>query len=152
MNEIKININCDGKHCGDCHLKEYSLSSMFCNAFGGEIKMDLGEDGQGEFVGYLRLQDCLDAETKDSVFPFVFRNKHNVRHQENEACCGNCQNFILDNTQGPINLKNLKTQATRGVRIGDCLLAKEEKSPIIQTIDQDVCDAHKFREAQNGNK
>ena len=155
MTEIKISIECDGKYCGECRLKESSLSAMYCMAFEGELKMDLGESGSGDFKGYLRLPECLDAGVEHENQPDIwsFKKKYNVRHRENEeACCNNCQSFLFDKTGEVFKFTDIKTLEVKNVQLGECLLAKEERTPVTKTVPWDVCDAYKLvvKEVQNG--
>ena len=57
MVKIVIEIEADGKYCGECRLREFSLGCMYCNAFEGELKHEPSK-------GLRRLKVCLDSEEK----------------------------------------------------------------------------------------
>ena len=144
MHEIKINIDCEEIHCGNCSLTETHLTGIYCRAFHNVLEFD--------DKGCKRVPECINADTENegSFGPFFFKNKYHVRYKENEACCENCQKFVIDKSGETFRFVSLVTKKAEDVRLGDCLLAKEEKRSIIKTIVCHVCDAHRLREAQDG--
>jgi hypothetical protein len=140
MNEIKININCEGGYCGRCCLqKYYPPGNMTCRVFPGAMQADKDK-------GYRRLPLCLAADiNQDALY---FKKKYNV-HLHNDSdnrCCGNCQNFTFDKASQTYRFTDIKTHTTKDVQLGICELAKQEGNPIIDNMPDSVCDAHTMRE------
>jgi hypothetical protein len=136
MSEIKINIECSGKYCGNCSHRAYArvlLSGdvegknancqIFSKNLTGEKDFDTVKDSE-------RCRECLDAE-------------RNYRHAKGRESCNNCQKFDFIKeveTKNEIKVENKIYKYTTRRLIGKCLIAEIENLPNVEGSSDKVCD------------
>ena len=77
---ISFDIDCEKRMCGNCHCND---SSSYCGAFGKYLKSDTREI-DGSFIGYLRLDECIQAQTGERYSVTISRPINGISINGNE--------------------------------------------------------------------